>query len=98
MPQMWLKGESRMKVLLRKSIIPRTHNGLLEWNNPQNGTKRWYPINSKNVKPQPDLTVDDPFECFAYWRQSMNKISQGFVEVFSGDYDTETKTLKIKKL
>jgi len=78
-----------MRILLRKSS--RGYNGLLEWN-PGNG--RWYPINSKNVKPTPDLSVDDPFEVFAYFRKAMGKIIQGFVEVFNGEYDGEILTVK----
>jgi hypothetical protein len=74
------------------------HNGLLEWTNPENGSKRWYPINSKNVKPTPDLSAADPFEVFAYWRKAMNKIVAGAIEVFSGEYDQEKKTLTVKKL
>jgi len=85
-----------MKVLLRKSL--KGHNGLLEWTNPQNGTKRWYPINSKNVKPAPDLTVDDPFKVFAYWRRAMDKMVAGHIEVFNGEYDVEKKILSVKKL
>jgi len=82
-----------MKVLLHKSA--KGHNGLLEWN-PGNG--KWYLINRRNVKPQPDLTVNDPFEVFAYWRKAMSKMVAGAIEVFSGEYDREKKTLIIRKL
>jgi len=82
-----------MKVLLRKSA--KGHNGLLEWN-PGNG--KWYLINRRNVKPQPDLTVDDPFEVYAYWRKAMDKMVAGHIEVFIGEYDVEKKILLVKKL
>jgi len=84
-----------MKVLLRKCLRRMAHNGLLEWNG---GNGKWYPINSKNVKPQPDLTVEDPFEVFAYWRKAMSKIVAGHIEVFNGEYDKENKILTVRKL
>jgi hypothetical protein len=82
-----------MKVLLRKSV--RGHNSLLEWNG---GNGKWYPINSKNVKPQPDLSVEDPFEVLAYWRKAVSKMVAGAIEVFNGEYDREKKILIVRKL
>jgi len=86
-----------MRILLRKSVIPRIHNGLLEWN-PGNG--KWYMINYENVKAERDLTKgpDDPSLGYAYFRNALNKISKGSTEVFEGSYDPAKKILTIKKL
>jgi len=84
-----------MRILLRKSM--KGHNNLFEWS--KDG-KTWYLLNGNHIKPQPDLSVDDPFEVFRYYRESMKKLlaDARTTQVFAAEYIIDKKTLVIKKL
>jgi len=84
-----------MKVLLRKSV--RGHNNLFEWS--KDG-KTWYLVNGHHIKAEPDLSADDPFEVFRYYREAINKLCQDarITQVFQAEYNNETKVLTLRKL
>jgi hypothetical protein len=92
---MRLKGEPYMRILLRKSVIPRVHNGILEWS--PEPFRKFYPINYKRIQAVHN-GADDPFKALEPFRKAMLKVSQGYTEMFEGSYNLETKILSVKKL
>jgi hypothetical protein len=74
-----------MKVFVRRDYRV---SWLLNWSS--NGS-RWYPINQRSVKPL------GPFEALAPYREAMNRIYRGAIEIFEGDYDLAKKVLSLKK-
>ena len=73
----------------------KLRNWLLWWT--ANNGYTWFPINGKNVIPVPDGDPY-PFKAYAGYRRAMNRVHQGYTEVFQGEYDKASKKLKIKAL
>ena len=82
-----------MKVFLRKARVRMAHSNLLEWSV---NNQKWYPIGEKRVQaslgPEP-LSFDKKLR---EYREKLNRVYQGGVEPFEGNYSVGEKRLTLK--